>query len=95
MAAKGKAKVREARVEIVLTDGTRVSARGPMADQMARRLLDQPVRWWYPGTWGGYSATYTSTGLNTGCTLETASGGVVQNASVAQIESALKAGLNS
>lgn len=60
-----KPKTKEAKVEIVLPDGTKISARGPMAEQMARRLMDAP-RYYYPGTW--YTPTLYTAGTTFGAT---------------------------
>lgn len=55
-------KAKEAKVEIVLPDGTKISARGPMAEQMARRLMDPQWHYYWP--------TYTWTSLGGGVTYQ-------------------------
>ena len=60
-------KVKEARVEIELPDGTKISARGPMAERMARRLMGEPWPYVYPTTWFGtwFGASTNSSGIAT------------------------------
>jgi protein-tyrosine-phosphatase len=90
-------KTKEARVEIVLPDGTKISARGPMAEQMARRLMDpqwQYARLGWP--WTTYGSTTNGPPTTEGTyTISTTNGTATANATAEQVQSALVAGFDS
>jgi hypothetical protein len=55
------AKTKEAKVDIQLPDGTKISARGPIAEQLAWRLMDRQWRYYWPTWYGNAIAPLTGT----------------------------------